>query len=293
MRTGVSSLQGAVHKVRSIYNRPLWENILFQEKILRMVTPRSIKVINVPSEMAKALLLPSSERDKDEVYRSRKELAQYGAVVKEYGARIYTQINSQYNQCSEMSDNPRKGRAEVAFVSKNYSRVALCHKFIELYFNIFELAHLPKECKIILQVGEMIQTKKWSKKTFAQKFEQLPDDVKARLALQNSFAAYNIRDCLDIFEMCGIPIVLNTAYDCILDSGMEKKDIISAVRDTWTEQPMCFIGSPGKMGNAERTNVRSVMALYPQLFTGNFDLVFTGNYAVDSHALHLKEKRGK
>lgn len=60
--------------------------------------------------------------------------------------------------------------------------------------------------------GGAYGNKPLSKQRWIEQFQQLPDAVKRRLAIENCEKLYSVRDCLDIAQACHIPMIYDSHH---------------------------------------------------------------------------------
>jgi UV DNA damage endonuclease len=99
---------------------------------------------------------------------------------------------------------------------------------------------IGKDGVIIVHGGGTYGDKENTKRRWIEQFNDLPKNVKNRLVIENCERQYSTRDCLDISEECGIPVVFDFHhYDCynIIYKNRKQEgimDLMSEVIDTWT-----------------------------------------------------------
>lgn len=108
--------------------------------------------------------------------------------------------------------------------------------------NILDTMGIDKDGVIIVHGGGTYGDKENTKRRWIEQFDDLPNNVKNRLVLENCERQYSTRDCLDISEECGIPVVFDFHhYDCynlIYKNNKNKKqesilEIIPEVIESW------------------------------------------------------------
>lgn len=104
---------------------------------------------------------------------------------------------------------------------------------------------------LIVHGGGIYGDKSSTKARWIEQFKLLPEGVKKRLAIENDERSFNVTDCLEIAEACGIPFVYDCHhYECFQSShDSEEKDppmdtLIERVYKTWKgTRPLMHISS--------------------------------------------------
>jgi UV DNA damage endonuclease len=106
---------------------------------------------------------------------------------------------------------------------------------------------------LIVHGGGTYGDKAASKARWILQFASLPEAVRRRLAIENDETQYNVSDCLEIAEKCGIPMVFDCHhYDCYQSTNPEGKDapmttLIERVYNTWKgTRPLMHISAQAK-----------------------------------------------
>jgi UV DNA damage endonuclease len=86
---------------------------------------------------------------------------------------------------------------------------------LEHHANILDIMGIDKDGVLIVHGGGTYGDKENTKRRWIEQFDDLPTSVKNRLVIENCERQYSTRDCLDISEECGIPVVFDFHhYNC-------------------------------------------------------------------------------
>ena len=164
-----------------------------------------------------------TETEKYTIYFAEEELIWAGGLAKALGQRVLMHPG-QYNQVG----SPNKKTFEKTIED------------LEHHANILDTMDIGKDGVIIVHGGGTYGDKENTKRRWIEQFDDLPKNVKNRLVIENCERQYSTRDCLDISEECGIPVVFDFHhYDCynIIYKNRKQEgimDLMSEVIDTWT-----------------------------------------------------------
>lgn len=89
--------------------------------------------------------------------------------------------------------------------------------------------------KLILHVGGVYGDKKTSTLRFIENYKKLPDEVKARLVIENDEKSYAVHEVHSISEKTGIPVVFDVLHHQINqpDSDLNIKEWIKLCNKSW------------------------------------------------------------
>jgi len=107
---------------------------------------------------------------------------------------------------------------------------------LDYHADVLDLLGLDSTHKIQLHVGGVYGDKRKSKDRFVRRYEQLDEKIKKRLVIENDDKSYTLKDCLDINEMCGIPILFDTFHHQVNNSGEEISEALGMVSKTWDKK---------------------------------------------------------
>ena len=94
--------------------------------------------------------------------------------------------------------------------------------------------------------GGLYGDKESAIRRWIEQYDDLPKSVKSRLAIENCEKCYCVRDCLEIAQATGIPLIYDTHhYSCysILHKEEEQEpieDMMDEIVETWEGLPPVF-----------------------------------------------------
>lgn len=152
------------------------------------------------------------------------ELKKAGKYIKKYKQRI-TMHPGQYNQIG----TPNRDVFEKT-----------C-KELKMHADILDYMGVGEEGVLCIHGGGVYGDKEKTIKRWIEQFNELPENVRKRLAIENCERCYSISDCLIISKACNIPIIFDSHhYECFnLIYPKNKLDIsiiMPSIIETWTRR---------------------------------------------------------
>ena len=81
--------------------------------------------------------------------------------------------------------------------------------------NVLDLMGMGKDSVMVIHGGGFYGDKPKAIQRWSENYKKLPDNIRNRLVLENCEKCYSIKDCLEIHELTGVPIVFDTHhYHC-------------------------------------------------------------------------------
>ena len=131
------------------------------------------------------------------------------------------------------------------------------HTVMDLAYHadVLDLMNLDQNSVIVVHGGGVYLNKAQTKLRWCRQWKMLPENVKARLVLENCEKNFSIVDCLEISDEIGIPVVFDTHhFKCykILhpdEEFQEPEYYIKAILDTWSRRgikPKFHVSEQGK-----------------------------------------------
>lgn len=110
---------------------------------------------------------------------------------------------------------------------------------------VFDLLDLDNNSVLVTHVGGVYEDKAASLDRFATHFENLPEQVKKRLVVENDDVSFTMRDVLELCERIGVPMVLDIHHHACLSDGENWVEYLPRIIDTWKDRtPKMHISSP-------------------------------------------------
>lgn len=109
------------------------------------------------------------------------------------------------------------------------------NSFAELEYQcaIMDLMGLDKTAKLQIHVGGVYGDKPTAIRRFADAFQVLPENVKARLVIENDDRSYSLQDCLEVHERTGIPVLFDNFHHECLNNGEPMTEALQLAAATW------------------------------------------------------------
>jgi UV DNA damage endonuclease len=105
------------------------------------------------------------------------------------------------------------------------------------YHAIFlDALELDSTAKIQLHVGGVYNDKQNSLNRFINHYEQLPEQIKKRLVIENDEKSYSAKDCFQISKNCAIPIVFDVLHHQINNHNESVYTILNQIASTWKKE---------------------------------------------------------
>lgn len=99
--------------------------------------------------------------------------------------------------------------------------------------SIMDLMGLDRTAKLQIHGGGAYGDKPTAIARFVEIYQQLPEPVKARLVVENDDRIYSLRDCLQIHEQTGIPILFDNFHHECNHNGESMREAILLAAQTW------------------------------------------------------------
>lgn len=117
-------------------------------------------------------------------------------------------------------------------VVRNAFRELIYH---EKLLNAFDM---DRKCKIVLHIGGVYGNKAMAMNRFINNYNQLPEEVKNRLIIENDDTNYTMQDVFSIFNEIGAPVVFdNLHHKCnAVKEQMSEFEWIRKCESTWKQQ---------------------------------------------------------
>ena len=106
---------------------------------------------------------------------------------------------------------------------------------LDYHADVLDLLNLDRTHKIQLHVGGVYGDKEKSKDRFVRRYEELDENIKKRLVIENDDTSYTLKDCLDINKRCGIPVLFDTFHHQVNNSGEEIDEALGSISKTWDD----------------------------------------------------------
>lgn len=175
---------------------------------------RGIFYFRISSDLVPFASHPICDYPWQETFRG--EFMELGRLVRESGMRV-TMHPDQFT----LINSPHQGVHERSVAELQY------------HAEVLELMGLDETHKIQIHVGGVYGDKKAGLERFARRYRALPARVRSRLVVENDERSYALADCLEAYEMSGVPVVLDTLHHAANNRGERLRVALKAAAATW------------------------------------------------------------
>ena len=115
-------------------------------------------------------------------------------------------------------------------------------KDLEWHANFLNTLALDSTHRLIIHAGGIYGNKDAAMKRFISEFNNLPEDIKKRLSLENDDKSYTVRDVLYLSKETSMPVVFDILHHKINNTGQKEDQDIESILN------QCFATWSGKTG---------------------------------------------
>jgi UV DNA damage endonuclease len=98
---------------------------------------------------------------------------------------------------------------------------------------VMDLMGLDATAKLQIHGGGVYGDKPAAIRRFIQTYAGLPENIRARLVIENDDRLYSLQDCLEIHEATGIPILFDNFHHECLNNGEPMAQALQLAARTW------------------------------------------------------------
>jgi UV DNA damage endonuclease len=125
---------------------------------------------------------------------------------------------------------------------------------------VLDLMGLDRSAKVQVHAGGVYGNKTASIDRFVKQYDLLDPSIQNRLVIENDDRLYTVRDCLNIYDRAGIPVIMDSFHHALLNEGEGFASLLPTVRKTWKKAdgiPMVDYSSqePGKRAGAHAEHI--------------------------------------
>ena len=99
--------------------------------------------------------------------------------------------------------------------------------------SMLDLMGLDGTAKLQIHVGGLYGDRELAISRFAQVHATLPAEVKARVVVENDDRLFSLRDCLQLHELTGVPILFDNFHHECLNHGEPMPEALRLAAGTW------------------------------------------------------------
>jgi len=107
---------------------------------------------------------------------------------------------------------------------------------LDYHNDVMDLMSLDSSAKIQIHVGGVYGNKNESISRFIHRYNELDKKLKRRLVIENDERLYTIKDCLQINEKIGIPVLFDVFHHRLSNHNETIKQVLISVSETWEEE---------------------------------------------------------
>ena len=198
-------------------------NLLDLIKMIEWNEQNGIKVFRISSDLFPHKANPSVENYSFDF--AKHLLIEAGNLAKKYNQRI-TMHPGQFN----VVGTPCKSAFEKTILDLSYQATML------------DLLGMDQNSVMVVHGGGVYGDKELTKKRWCSQFNQLPENVRNRLVLENCEKNFSIQDCLDVSKIINIPVVFDshhyTCYKLLHPTEIMEEEAyyIPKILETWTKR---------------------------------------------------------
>jgi len=135
---------------------------------------------------------------------------------------------------------------------------------------VLDLLCTDGDSKIQIHIGGVYGDKAASIERFIERARGLPAKVRKRLVIENDERLYSLRDCLDVHNKSGLPVVLDVFHHSLNHNGESAREAILLAEKTWNKQdgPLIIDYSSQEMGRRPGTHAQTIVPRHFTAFLG-------------------------
>ena len=120
--------------------------------------------------------------------------------------------------------------------ARDHQIVANSRRELLYHAHVLDLMETDSSAKIQIHLGGVYEDKVMSKERFIRRYHELDERVKMRLVIENDERSYTLRDCLDVHDQTGIPVVFDYFHHQVNNSGESGKEAFRLFTRTWRKE---------------------------------------------------------
>ncbi|MDD3014091.1 MAG: UV DNA damage repair endonuclease UvsE [Candidatus Gastranaerophilales bacterium] len=158
-------------------------------------------------------------------------------------------------------------------------------KELDWHAKFLDSLNLDSTHRLIFHTGGVYGDKTEAKRRFIKEYKNIPENIKARLTLENDDKSYNVQDVLNIHQKTGIPIVFDILHHQVNNTGKKIDDDLESILKlcfaTWNDKtgiPKIHYSTqrPGARPgmHADSINIDEFIKFYLKFKNLDFDIMF-------------------
>jgi UV DNA damage endonuclease len=151
--------------------------------------------------------------------RFKKEFALLGEFIKSHGMRI-SMHPDQFVLINATEEN---------IVERSVAE-------LEYHCKVLDSMGLDESAKIQIHVGGVYGDKKAAIERFAKQYEKLSPQLKKRLCVENDDRLFSVKDCMQVHELTGMPVIFDSFHHQCFNNGEPLKKAMLSASKTWKKK---------------------------------------------------------
>ena len=190
-------------------------NLATLVEILKFNIANNFMFFRISSDMIPFASHPICKFDWKEHFKSN--IIKIGQLIKDHNIRI--------------SMHPDQF---VLINSKSQEIVINSIRELEYHTDLLDLMKLDYSAKVQIHIGGVYGDKEKAKKQFISNYKNLLSaNIKKRLVIENDDHLYNLKDCIDIHEYIGIPILFDVFHHICFNNNLPLHIALQLSNNTW------------------------------------------------------------
>jgi UV DNA damage endonuclease len=132
---------------------------------------------------------------------------------------------------------------------------------------VMDTMQLDSTAKLQIHGGGVYGDKPAAIQRFIETYALLPENIKARLVIENDDRLYSLQDCLYIHSQTGIPILFDNFHHECLNNGEPMQDALQLAAQTWKQKDGVPMMDYSSQAIGERKG-KHTDAIVEELFAG-------------------------
>ncbi len=221
----VMGLDVRAHDTRRWQNNPhLCVSLEGVSRIIEYAAGLGLKMYRLSSNVAPYFTDLTRPQFSNQLIEARDQLAEVGALARRLDVRLsmhpgqYTVLNS-----------PNGATYDAAVRELRYA----C--------DLFDLMGQPASNKVIVHIGGAYGDKPPALARWIERYPLLPENVRARLVIENDDTIFNVEDALFVSRETGVPVVFDNLHHRVNSSELptggllDERDALQMCLQTWPE----------------------------------------------------------
>ena len=153
-------------------------------------------------------------------------------------------------------------------------------KELRYHVEVLDLMKLDNSAKVQIHIGGVYGNKENSIERFITRYQEIDEQIKKRLIIENDDKSYSLRDCLSIHNIIKIPIVFDAYHHSCNNNGEKLQECFDMFPKTWHISdglPIVHYSSEhpikGKCSHAETIDITHFETFIKETRQYNFDIM--------------------